>query len=117
MVDLCSADALQDPASRLVCSSAFPQRRTFVSSFASAAVRTASAGSCVVFVAAQSVVARTRSMKALNQVMAGLACATVDVGRHQVAKVTDVVEFLGMVPSLDFVSSEVQCRLVSFCSH
>ena len=83
---------------------------------AAAAVRTASAGSCVVFVAAQSVVTRSRSMKALNQVMAGLACATVDVGRHQVAKVADVVEFLGMVPSVDFVSSEVQCSLISFCS-
>ena len=66
---------------------------------AAAAVRTVSAGSCVVFVAAQSVVARCRSMKALNQVMAGLACATVDVGRHQAAEVANDVEFLGLVPS------------------
>ena len=57
-----------------------------------ATVRTASAGSFVVYVAAQSVAARFRSMKALNQVMAGLMCATVDVDRHQVAEVVDVVE-------------------------
>ena len=46
----------------------------------------------LVYFAAQSVASRSHSMKALYQMMTGLACATVAVDRHQVAEVVDFVE-------------------------
>ena len=39
-------------------------------------------------------------MRDLNQLMADLACTTVDVGRHQVVKVVDIVEFFGASAAL-----------------